>query len=66
MKKEIRACRLAVAPYLSVEDDIRESSILHCNRRIEAQVMKDHPSYVPGYDNVYKAGRYVPPVVKIL
>merc|ERR1712232_745296 len=51
---------------LQVEDDIRESSMLSVNRKLEEAVMSDVKGYKAGFENVYSGKRYVSPIVKVL
>lgn len=60
LREDKMAARRAVVPFLQAEEDRRWVKAKREAVRIEEQLMRNVPGWVPG-ENVYKTGRWMPP-----
>eukprot|EP00299_Pterocystis_sp_00344_P009472 c3999_g1_i1.p1 GENE.c3999_g1_i1~~c3999_g1_i1.p1 ORF type:complete len:122 (-),score=15.49 c3999_g1_i1:44-409(-) len=63
-KREVRAARLAIAPFLQTEDDLIQSYLLRETTKLEAVVMSEVPGWEAG-KSVYNGNRYLPPTIRL-
>lgn len=57
--KERRESRMAILPYLMVEQDVAMQALIDENKKEEAEVMKDNPNWTVG-EAIYSR-RWRPP-----